>query len=80
MIKLKHFFDGSAFVNESGEKVYKFITTDGKKYIIGIKEGLGRKYAMGDRNWNPYPYHLMPGKPGWENFICLHMLLPTQYY
>lgn len=34
----KLFYDGSAFVNESGQKVNEFITTDGKKYIIGIKE------------------------------------------
>lgn len=45
----KLFFDGSAFVNESGEKVYKFITTDGKKYIMGIQEGLGVNYAMAQK-------------------------------
>lgn len=45
----KLFFDGSAFVNESGEKVYKFITADGKKYIMGIKEGLGYKCAIGQK-------------------------------
>jgi hypothetical protein len=45
----KLFYDGSAFVNESGQKVNEFITTDGKKYIIGIKEALDLKYAMGQK-------------------------------
>jgi CubicO group peptidase (beta-lactamase class C family) len=45
----KLFFDGSAFMNERGEKVYKFITADGKKYIMKINEVPGYKYPFGQK-------------------------------
>lgn len=45
----KLYFDGTVFVNESGEKVYKFMEAEGRKYMVGIKESHGLEYAMGQK-------------------------------
>ena len=45
----KLYYDGTAFVNEDGARVYAFEEADGKKYLMAINEKSALQYAMGQK-------------------------------
>lgn len=45
----KLYYDGAAFVNENGAKVYSFEEADGKEYLMAINEKSDIQYAMGQK-------------------------------
>lgn len=58
----KLYFDGTAFVDENGKKVYSFTEANGKKYLMEIKEGTGLECAAGQK------LEALPIQSGaWEN-------------
>jgi CubicO group peptidase (beta-lactamase class C family) len=45
----KLYYDGSAFTDEKGNKLYTFVEADGKRYLMSVNEKNGYVYPMGQK-------------------------------